>query len=180
MAWFTQMVDFGLMKILNKLSSYFTNIVIRYSEGDSEAGPKYADQTVIPTPLTKYEKMMFRIDILGKGLEIGPSHSPIVPKSQGFNVEILDHATAPELKEKYKDLGIPDDKLQNIEEVDYVWSGESLVELTGKQSYYDYIIASHVVEHTPDLVSFLSQCQVMLNRRNNPLACQWYEQWLCQ
>ena len=21
---------------------------------------------------------------------------------------------------------------------------------------------------------------VSLNRRNNPLACQWYEQWLCQ
>jgi len=76
------------MKILNKLTSYFTKLLIRYSEGDSEAGPKYADQTVIPTPLTRYEKMIFRIDAQGKGLEIGPSHSPIVPKSQGFNVEI--------------------------------------------------------------------------------------------
>ena len=150
------------MKMLNKLSSYFTKQVLKYSGVYSEAIHKYADHNVIPTLLKRYEKMIFRIDLQGKGLEIGPSHSPIVPKSQGFNVEILDHASASELKEKYKDLGISDDKLQNIEEVDYVWSGESLVELTGKQSYYDYIIASHVIEHTPDLVSFLLQCQVML------------------
>lgn len=152
------------MKIFNKLSSFLKKKANRYFEGHSEAVFKDVDQTVAQKPLTRNEKIMFAIDLQGKGLEIGPSHSPIVPKSKGFNVEILDHETAPELKEKYKDLGIPNDKLKNIEEVDYVWAGESLVELTGKHSYYDYIIASHVVEHTPDLVSFLSQCQVMLNK----------------
>jgi predicted SAM-dependent methyltransferase len=149
--------------MLNTLSSYLKNLLNRCSEGESGAVSKSAYKNVASPPITKDEKVKFRIDIQGKGLEIGPSYSPFVPKSQGFNVEILDHATAPELKEKYKNLGVPDDKLKNIEEVDYVWSGESLVELTGKQGYYDYIIASHVVEHTPDLVSFLSQCQSMLN-----------------
>ena len=31
------------------------------------------------------------IDKEGAGIEIGPSHNPIAPKSLGYNVEIIDH-----------------------------------------------------------------------------------------
>jgi SAM-dependent methyltransferase len=106
--------------------------------------------------------MTVGVNLRGIGLEIGPSHSPMVPKREGYQVEILDHADADALRTKYKALGIPDDKLDNIEQVDYIWSGEPLHDLTGKRDHFDYIIASHVVEHTPDLVSFLWQCETML------------------
>jgi predicted SAM-dependent methyltransferase len=98
----------------------------------------------------------------GLGLEIGPSHNPVAPKKKGFNVHILDHATADELREKYKgheDQGV---KLENIEEVDFVWHGELFHELIGKTSYYDWIIASHLIEHVPDFISYLQQCEIIL------------------
>jgi len=97
----------------------------------------------------------------GTGLEIGASYGPVAPKKAGYRVEILDHAPAAVLKEKYHGLGI--DIVNNIEEVDYVWTGEPLHELTGKLDHYDWIIASHVIEHTPDLIAFLNQCAAMLN-----------------
>jgi predicted SAM-dependent methyltransferase len=60
---------------------------------------------------------------------------------------------------KYKDHHV---NLENIEEVDFVWRGENYSELTGKDQYYDWIIASHVIEHTPDLIGFLNDCDTIL------------------
>jgi len=37
-------------------------------------------------------KSMF--DTYGFGLEIGPSYNPLLPKAEGYNVEILDYASA--------------------------------------------------------------------------------------
>lgn len=93
------------------------------------------------------------------GLEIGPSHNPIAPKSQGFNVEIIDHASKEGLREKYKTHNV---NLDNIEDVDYIWKGGSYCELTKKESHYKWIIASHLIEHTPDFIGFLKNCQEVL------------------
>jgi len=60
---------------------------------------------------------------------------------------------------KYKDHHV---NLENIEEVDFVWRGENYSELTGKDQYYDWIIASHVIEHTPNLIGFLNDCDTIL------------------
>ena len=106
------------------------------------------------------EKVLRFINKKGVGLEIGPSHCPIASKRAGFNIEIIDHLTASELREKYRDHLV---NIDNIEEVDYVWRGQPLDELIGKQGIYDYIIASHVIEHVPDLISFLQQCERLLN-----------------
>lgn len=95
----------------------------------------------------------------GPGLEIGPSHSPLAPKAQGFHVEILDHAGAAELREKYQNAGV---NIDHIEDVDYIWQGQSLPETIGRRDCYDWIIASHVIEHTPDLAGFLADCQALL------------------
>lgn len=94
------------------------------------------------------------------GLEVGPSFRPVAPKSKGFRVETVDHASADELRKKY--AGKPAASVNNIEEVDYVWQGGSLVDLIGEQGRYDYIIASHVIEHTTDIVRFLNDCQALL------------------
>lgn len=95
------------------------------------------------------------IDINGKGLEIGPSHHPLLPKHLGYDIEIIDHADQITLKEKYRGLGVD---LNAIEPVDYVWDGRSYAELTGKTGHYDYILASHLIEHTVDLLSFFYDC----------------------
>lgn len=110
------------------------------------------------TQTSRVDKALKMVDRKGLGLEIGPSHNPIAPKRGGFNVRILDHATQEELIEKYRGHGV---HLDNIEEVDYVWHGEPLSELVGNERY-DWIIASHVIEHTPDLVDFLQQCEKLL------------------
>ena len=92
-------------------------------------------------------------------MEVGPSHNPIAPKKRGFNVHILDHATAADLRAKYSGHDV---NLDNIEDVDFVWTGEPFSELIGRTACYDWIIASHVIEHVPDLIVFLQQCEVLL------------------
>lgn len=110
--------------------------------------------------MDKKDKIFKHIKIDGKGLEIGPSHNPLAPRKEGYDVQIIDHASKEQLIEKYKDHNV---NLNNIEEVDYIWSGENFEELTGKSNYYDYIIASHLIEHIPDLIRFLQDCATVLN-----------------
>lgn len=95
----------------------------------------------------------------GSGLEIGPSFNPLARKADDFCVDILDHADSPALRAKYRDAGV---NLDNIENVDFVWCGEPLSETIGRRGWYDWIIASHVIEHTPDLVGFLVERQTLL------------------
>lgn len=114
--------------------------------------------------LTRFDKVFFKLDKMGLGLEIGPSHNPIAPKKDGFNVHILDHLPAEQLREKYKGHEGHGVILENIEEVDYVWNGEPFSELIGQTDCYDWIIASHVIEHVPDMISFLRQCSDILKK----------------
>lgn len=95
----------------------------------------------------------------GVGVEIGPSHRPLAPKSMGYRTHVIDHMTKDELKVKYENANVA---LENIEEVDFVWRGESYVELTKRSKYYNWIIASHVIEHVPNLIGFLSDCDQIL------------------
>jgi 2-polyprenyl-3-methyl-5-hydroxy-6-metoxy-1,4-benzoquinol methylase len=101
-------------------------------------------------------------DTSGKGLEIGPSYNPILPKSEGFEIDIVDHISASDLRLKYMNEQGVDVSL--IEEVDFIWDGRPLSEVIGKSSYYDYIVASHVIEHTPDFLGFLVECEILLKQ----------------
>ena len=122
--------------------------------------PPAAAPTPLPArPPGRKERVLATIDRAGMGLEIGPSHDPIAPKREGFRVHIIDHANRQELLSKYEGHEIAHDL---IEEVDFVWRGESYVELTGRPGQYDWIIGSHLIEHTPDLVGFLADCDALL------------------
>lgn len=99
------------------------------------------------------------IDRNGLGLEIGPSHNPIAPRRSGFRVRTVDHLDRDGLVAKYAGHGVDTGA---IEEVDHVWRGEPLSELVGEPGGFDWIIASHVIEHVPDLVGFLRECTVLL------------------
>jgi len=110
--------------------------------------------------MNRQEKILKHINKTGHGVEIGPSHNPVAPKRAGYNVHIIDHMSREDLIEKYTGHGID---LSQIEEVDFVWKDQSYAQLLGKTQYYDWIIASHVIEHTPDLIGFLNDCTEVLN-----------------
>jgi 2-polyprenyl-3-methyl-5-hydroxy-6-metoxy-1,4-benzoquinol methylase len=109
--------------------------------------------------LTREGKAMSEIDKNGVGLEIGPSHRPIASKKQGYNVQIVDHLDKNGLIKKYANHNL---NIDNIEKVDFIWTGQPLSQLIEKKSYYDWIIASHVIEHIPDPISFFQECETLL------------------
>lgn len=112
---------------------------------------------------------MDRAEILLRGLpktarviEIGPSYNGLVPKRDGWNAVIIDHASRDDLVAKYG--GDPAVDTARIEKVDYVWNGGSLAELVPVEEHgtFDAFIASHVIEHTTDVVSFLRTAEILL------------------
>jgi SAM-dependent methyltransferase len=105
-------------------------------------------------------RLITGLNLDGLGLEIGASHAPIVPKRSGHKIEIADHSSADHLREHYRKDPTVD--ITNIEEVDYVTGGRSVAKTIGRPGRYDYIIASHVIEHVPDLVGFLKDCETLL------------------
>ncbi len=109
--------------------------------------------------LKRMARMRTNITKTMKGLEIGPSHCPCAPKSEGYDVEGIDYLDQAGLIAKYQALGVDTSR---IEPVDYLWAGRPYSEITGKKDYYDYIIASHVIEHTTDFIGFLRDCSGML------------------
>jgi len=93
------------------------------------------------------------------GLEIGPLFSPIVTRELG-QVFYVDHDSTEGLRAKYeKNPGVD---ISKIVDVDYVWGEKRLSELTGDRAPFDYVIASHVVEHVPDLVGWLTEIHQIL------------------
>jgi SAM-dependent methyltransferase len=105
-------------------------------------------------------RLIAGLNLNGLGLEIGASHAPIVPTSAGYKVEIADHSNADELREHFR--SDPTVDASNIEEVDYITGGGSIAKIINSPGRYDYIIASHVIEHVPDLFGFLHDCETLL------------------
>jgi len=114
---------------------------------------------LLPPPLSREQKILKMVSKEGFGVEIGPSYNPIAPKRAGFKVHVIDHTSREKLVEKYTVHKMP---VENIEEVDFIWQGETYVELTGNPNFYDWIIASHVIEHTPNFIGFLDNCAGIL------------------
>lgn len=102
------------------------------------------------------------IDTSGLGLEIGPSYNPTAPKSGGYDIRVLDHTDRQGLVDKYRALGLAEEAIARIEDVDYVWEGEPLRKTISSGEEFDYVVASHVVEHSVDLIGFLNQCAEIL------------------
>jgi len=92
------------------------------------------------------------------GGSVNPSYTRL--KREGYNVHIIDHLPRSGLLEKYSGCDVD---VSRIEEVDFVWrAGVPYSELTGREKHYDWIIASHVIEHVPDLIVFLNECDAIL------------------
>ena len=92
------------------------------------------------------------------GLEIGALCSPLVTRAEG-RIHYVDYADTAFLRQRYADDPAVD--TDAIVDVDFVWGERSLTELAdGKR--FDYIVASHVIEHVPDLVTWLNELSSVL------------------
>lgn len=113
------------------------------------------------------EKLLAGIDLANSiGAEIGPLHNPVVSKKLG-QVIYVDHCDAEQLRQHYAN---DKDVDPNAICVDAVWGAQTL--LQGVQAYFarmdtptqalDYVVASHVIEHVPDLVTWLQEIRSVL------------------
>lgn len=95
-------------------------------------------------------------------LEIGPSHAPLAPKRAGWRTKTVDHLPREALVAKYD--GHPDVDTSRIEDVDFVWSGGQICDAVPRDQWgqFDALIASHVIEHVPDLIGFLNSAEKLL------------------
>lgn len=94
------------------------------------------------------------LNLAGEGLEIGAGYDPLVAGDPNLNVRVLDHLDQAGLIEKYTLEGV---NISRVPHVDFVWNGQRYPELMGTKRF-DYVVASHVIEHVPDIVEFINQC----------------------
>ena len=112
--------------------------------------------------LSRNDKILAHLNRDMKVLEIGPSYGPVVRRSQGWDVFSLDHLDAEGLRKKYSYDPAVDSK--SIEEVDFIWHDGSLdTAITDNhRGTFNAVIASHVIEHFPDLLGFFKAADRML------------------
>lgn len=94
----------------------------------------------------------------GRGLEIGPLHNLSVSKEYA-DVAYIDVFDREQLIKNYsRNPKINPDK---IPEIDHVLSHEgrvrSIPEAVGGREPFDWVMASHVIEHVPDVIGWLAQ-----------------------
>jgi len=103
------------------------------------------------------EKIIAGLDLPGmNGLEIGPRDKPIVRKAEG-QIKYVDYMSTEDLKKLHRDGGVTDCVYDEIVDVDIVWGENSIKSGVGSDEKFDYIIASHVVEHVPDLITWINE-----------------------
>jgi SAM-dependent methyltransferase len=100
----------------------------------------------------------------GRGLEVGPLHMPVVTREHG-DVRYVDVHDRARLQQTYSEHeGFP---VELIEEPDFVLLGSDdaarpLPQAVAPAAPYDWVVASHVIEHVPDVVTWLSEVAQVL------------------
>ena len=108
----------------------------------------------------RQKKIIHKIDVKnGVGLEIGPLSTPILTKNEA-KIYYADHMSTNALINKYKDEPVISD---DIVKVDYVISNKPLVTAV-KNKKFDYVIASHVIEHIPDIISWFKEISLITKK----------------
>ena len=95
---------------------------------------------------------------IGRGLEIGPLHNTSVRREHA-DVKYLDVFDRELLLKNYE--GHPQVLPEKIPEIDFaLFDGErvrSIPETIGDEPAFDWVMASHVLEHVPDIIGWLEQ-----------------------
>ncbi|CAN5469185.1 hypothetical protein BH10PSE3_BH10PSE3_35140 [soil metagenome] len=106
----------------------------------------------------RLDRALAGVDRGGLGLEIGPGGNPLCAGRPELNVRTLDHMDQAGLKAKYTAEGWD---VSRVPKIDYVWNGEAFKDLVG-DTKFKWIVASHVIEHVPDIVKFINDCADIL------------------
>jgi SAM-dependent methyltransferase len=123
------------------------------------AGPLRMPFAPEVTP-TRRDKILANLNPhLLEGLEIGALASPLVKPEEG-RIFFVDHVDTETLRKKY--AIDPSIDQANIANVDAVWGAQTLQECIGADRKVDYVVASHVIEHVPDLITWLSEIHSVL------------------
>jgi SAM-dependent methyltransferase len=100
------------------------------------------------------------LDLADKvGLEIGPLNRPLVRKGEA-QVYYADHLSTEGLREKYRHDPAVD--IAQIVEADFDLSQTTFRDAIALITPLDFVVASHVIEHVPDLVGWLSDIHAAL------------------
>jgi hypothetical protein len=103
-------------------------------------------------------------ELSGPGLEIGPLHRPIMRKPR-WDVSYVDVVGTEQLLARYDaDLGVRNDR---IVDVDFALTGPDgvirpLSHVVKDKSPFSWVVASHVIEHVPDLITWLDEIATLL------------------
>lgn len=103
----------------------------------------------------------------GYGLEVGPLLDPVVLRGE-TNVRYVDVHSAEVLREHYADH--PGLSLEDIVDPDFTLIDadglvRSLPEAVGGAAPFDWVLASHVIEHVPDVIGWLHEVADVLADR---------------
>ncbi len=112
-------------------------------------------------------RVLAGINLAGEGLEIGALASPIL-NQRNYRVRYLDFTTRDRLIDHYRND--PNVVVEDIVDVDHVVVGKPMHEVVGEERL-DYVIASHVIEHSPDFIGFLESSLRMLKPGGH--LCLW-------
>lgn len=107
------------------------------------------------------------------GAEIGPFHSPVCPKSEGFNCLVVDAFSREQLLKDYAHDDYVMDRANAIEEVDIVttqplgialeaYAEEADAKLSSSKGCINYIVSSHNFEHQPNPIRFLQDAEAAI------------------
>jgi SAM-dependent methyltransferase len=103
--------------------------------------------------MDRIEALLSYIDVdHGCGLEIGPLDKAVVKRVPGRQIYYCDYAGAEILRAKSS--ADPNVNIDLIPEIDFIAPCIKIETFHGIA--FDYIIASHVIEHVPDLIGWLN------------------------
>lgn len=96
-------------------------------------------------------------------VEVGPFASPLAPKADGWNTTVVDVFDTDYVRKRAQNSPQPGlrRKADNVESVDLVWDGQQMAAplLEIHPEGYDALLASHVAEHIPDLITWLAEIE---------------------
>jgi SAM-dependent methyltransferase len=109
---------------------------------------------------TRRDKILSNLNLkVLQGVEIGALSSPLITVDEG-NIIYVDHADTNALREKYSnDASVVKN---DIVEVTAVWGAQTLQDCIGSDRKVDYVVASHVVEHVPNLIVWFQEIESIL------------------
>ena len=117
--------------------------------------------------LLRNTKLLGGVDVARhEGIEIRPLDCPVVRAEQG-RISYADFYPTEGLKVRYS--SDPRIRVENMVRIDYVLDMGALPESVGLTRKFNYAVASHVIEHVPDMIGFLIGVTQML--RPGGLIC---------